>query len=309
MNKFIVSNAPFAHSKNDINKMFLYVAIALMLPAINGVLLFGSSAFFLILCSIVSCFVFEVLFNLIASKKLSVNNFSFFVTAMVLALTLPVKTPLYVVVACAFFSIFVVKMVFGGLGLNKFNPANAGRCLAGVIVPELSTTLYEFSLNGELLTSVSTGGTNTILNLLAGNAVGGVGTTHIIILLLCLVFLVYTGVVDYKIPFISIISYFLTAYFTVGLDNALINICSGSFLFVAIFVITDPNTSPDSVIGKILYSIMFGVLSAVVWNNGGLGESTVFVVALFVNLFVPFMDRYLVVRPTILGGFRNAYKK
>ena len=173
MDRFIVTNAPFVHGKNDINRMFLYVSIALVVPAAYGVLLFGMNSLLLIAVSIASCFVFEMLYNLITAKKLFVNNFSFFVTALILALSLPYQTPIYVVVASSFFSIFVVKMVFGGLGLNKFNPANAGRCLAGIIVPELSTELYKFTLNGEVMTSMSAGGTNTILSLLSGEAVGG----------------------------------------------------------------------------------------------------------------------------------------
>ena len=309
MDRFIVTNAPFVHGKNDINKMFLYISIALVVPAIYGVLLFGMNTLLLIAVSIASCLISEMLYNLITTKKVFVNNFSFFVTAMILALSLPYKTPIYVVVASAFFSIFVVKMVFGGLGLNKFNPANAGRCLAGIIVPHISTELYTFTLNGEVMTSITAGGTNTILNLLAGEAVGGIGTTHVLVILICFVILVYSGVIDFKIPFFAIISYFLTAYLLVGLESALINICSGSFLFVTVFMMTDPNTSPDTFLGKFLYAVLFGLLSAIIWVDGSLGESTVFVVALFVNIFVPFMDKYLVIRPVALGGFRNAHKK
>ena len=46
-----------------------------------------------------------------------------------------------------------------------------------------------------------------------------------------------------------------------------------------------------------------------IWADGSLGESALFAVALFVNVLVPFMDKYLVIRPVALGGFRNAYKK
>lgn len=309
MDKMIVSNAPFVHSKNDINKMFLCVSIALIIPAIYGVIFFGYGTLILIFASIASCFVFELLYNAITLNKFVVKDFSFFVTSLVLALSLPYKTPVYVVIACSFFSIFIVKMVFGGLGLNKFNPALVGRCLAGVIVPELSTTLYEITLNGEVLTSISQGGTNSIFSLLSGEAVGGIGTTYVLLILLCFIYLVYTGVIDYKIPLFAIISYFLTAYLLVGLDAALINICSGSFLFISVYMLTDPNTSPDTLPGKILYAVLFGVLSAFAWLDGGMGESTLFVVALFVNLLVPFMDKYLIVKPLNLGGFRNAHKK
>ena len=87
-----------------------------------------------------------------------------------------------------------------------------------------------------------------------------------------------------------------------------VNLFSGSFIFVSIFMITDPNSSPNTFFGKLVYSIAFGALSSLVWDMGFLGENTVFVVALFVNMFVPLMDKYLIIRPRTLGGFRNAHK-
>ena len=120
--------------------------------------------------------------------------------------------------------------------------------------------------------------------------------------------MIYSDVLDWKIPVVSILSYFVVAYFTVGVEPAVLNLFSGSFVFVSVFMMTDPNTSPNSVIGKVVYSVAFGALSAFVWNLGYLGEDTVFVVALFVGLFVPAMDRYLIFTHKPLGGYRNAHK-
>ena len=133
MDNFVVFNSPFVHSGNDVNKMFLYMAIALVVPAVYGIIFFGITAFFMILISLISCMLSEMLYNAINGKKFKVDNFSFFVTGMILALTFPINTPVLVIVASAFFSIFIVKLAFGGLGFNKFNPANTGRCFAGVV--------------------------------------------------------------------------------------------------------------------------------------------------------------------------------
>ena len=309
MDSFIVSDAPFIHGKNDINKMFLFVAAALVLPAIYGVIYFGLNALLLIFTSIATCFLSECLFNLVNGKKFFVDNFSFFVTSLILALTMPYNAPFYYVIGSGFFAVFIVKFALGGLGINKFNPANTGRCFAGILSAGFAGEFYNITVNGDNLTSLTAGGTNTLTNLFSGQAVGGIGTTCIIILFLCLIFLAYTRVIELKISLLAIVSYFITQVAIIGLEPAMINMLSGSFLFVSIFVITDPNTSPNSLPGKLLYSILFGVLSALVWNLGLLGENTIFVVALFVNMLVPFMDKYLVWRPLNLGGFRNAHKK
>lgn len=308
MNKFIVSSSPFVHNKTDVNKMFLYTSIALVIPSVFAVTAFGFSSLLILLISFLTCFLSECLYNLITQKKFKIDNFSFFVTALVLALTLPIKTPYLVVVFCSFFSIFVVKMAFGGLGRNCFNPALAGRCLAGVIVPAIAGELSNVVIYGEEFVSLTAGGSNSLTNLMLGQAVGGIGTTSILIILLCACALIYLRIIDFKIPLFSIVSYLIVGIAISGFNNAMINLMSGSFIFVSVFVMTDPNTSPNTFIGKIIYSCVFGALSALLWQTGLLGENTIFAVALFTNLLVPYLDHYLSIRPLSLGGFRNAFK-
>lgn len=309
MNKFIVMNAPFVHSGNDVNKMFLYTAVALLIPAVYGMIFFGFETLILLAVSIIACAFAEVLFNFIKKKKIYISNFSFFVTALVLALTLPVNTPYYVVFGSAFFSIFVVKQVFGGLGLNKFNPALCGRCLAGIIAPALSSELYTFVLNEETYVSLTSGGVNSLTNLFTGQAVGGIGTTCVILIVVCGLFLGISRIIDLKLPIIAILSYIVVGSAMVGYEQAVMNLCSGSFIFACVFMITDPNTSPDTIIAKILYSILFGSISAIVWQTGSLGENSIFFVALVLNIVAPILDYYIVLKPISIGGYRNAYKK
>lgn len=308
MENFVVSSAPYKHSGNDINKMFLYMAIALVIPGVFAVVTFGFYSLVIILLSLASCLLSECLFNLITKKKFLVYDFSFFVTGMVLALTMPHKIPFYFVIAAGFVSIFVTKMAFGGLGRNKFNPALVGRCFVGLLSSSVATEFYKMTINGDVYVSLTEGGTNTLYNILMGKSVGGIGTTCVIVIVICFVALVYTGVIDFKIPVISILTYFILGLIVNGFEPTLMDICSGSFLFVSIFMMTDPNTSPNTLVGKIIYSGLFGALSFVLWNTGKLGENTVFAVALFVNLLVPIMDKYLVAKPLTFGGMRNAYK-
>ena len=308
MEKFVVSYSPFARSSNDTNKMFLYLSTVLILPAVFGAMFFGIQALFIMLVSIASCYASEVLYNLATKQKIGLRDTSSLVTGMILGLTMPVKMPLYIVGISGFVAVFITNMAFGGLGKNKLNPALIGRVFAGVFSSYLSTNLFELTLKGEQMVSLSQGGTNTIANLLAGSGVGGIGTTSILLIAIGLVFLVYSDVLDWKIPAISVLAYIITGISVFGVENTILNLCSGSFMFVAVFMMTDPNTSPNSLIGKVLYSAMFGALSAFVWSLGYLGEDTVFVVALFVGLFVPAMDRYLIFTHKPLGGYRNAHK-
>lgn len=308
MNKFVVSHAPFVRSSNDVNKMFVYTAIALILPLVYGCFFFGIASLLIVLISVAVSFVSEGLYSLLAEKKFKASNLSFLVSGLILGLTMPIKMPLYIVAISSFFASFVVKMLFGGLGKNKFNPALLARLFAGVLASGLSIDLYNLTINGEVHTSLALGGENTILNLITGKAVGGVGTTCVVIMIIAYVFLVYMGVIDWKIPLLSVISYFGVAFTLSGIEQALMNLCSGSFLFVCVFMMTDPNTSASTSLGKFLYSILFGALSAFLWNLGAIGEDTIFVSALIVNILVPFMDKYLFIKQKPLGGYRYASK-
>lgn len=308
MDKFVVSYSPFVRSSNDINKMFIWTAVTLLLPTVFGCVFFGINSLFVVVASVIGCYLSESFFNLISGKKFRVFDLSFLVTGMILGCSLSVKTPIYVVIICGFISCFVVKMVFGGLGKNKLNPALVGRLFAGMFTAKMTESLYTITMNGDVYTSLSQGGENTIRNLLMGNSIGGIGTTCVILILVAYAFLIYMDVIDWKIPLFSMISYLVASIALCGMEKALMYFCSGSFVFVCVFMMTDPNTSPNTFIGKLLYSILFGALSAFVWKLGFIGEDSVFVVALFVNILVPFMDKYLVVKQKPLGGYRYAYK-
>ena len=308
LKEVVVSNSPFMHSKNDVNRLFLYVCVALVFPSVFGIYFFGIYSLFMIVFSVLFCLASEILFNLYMTRKFTLKDISSVVTGIILALTLPINTPIYVIAICAFISVCIVKMSFGGLGKNFFNPALVGRCVAGVLVPDITTSLYKFVINGEVHTSLLVGGTNSISNLLSGRAVGGIGTTCSLMLFVIILVLSLMKIIDFKIPVLSIISYLAVSYFTNGVETALMNLCSGSFLFVATFIVTEPNVSPNNLLGKIIFAVGFGALSAVCWNYKLFGENCVFVVALFFNVIVPFMDKFLSSKPSTTGGFRNASK-
>ena len=308
MKEIIVSNSPFMHSKNDVNRLFLFICVALIFPAIFGICFFGLYSLFMIVFSIAFCFIFEVGFNFYLTKKLKLKDISFAVTGLILALSLPPKTPIWVIAVASFFSISVVKIAFGGLGKNYFNPALVGRCAAGMMISDITSSLYTVTIAGDTYTSLIEGGTNTISNLISGYAVGGIGTTCILLLTVIAVVLSIMKIIDYKIPLIAVISYIIVGYNLNDFESTIINMFSGSFIFVAIFMATEPNVSPNNFVGKLIYSIGFGALSALCWNLKFFGENCIFVVALFMNCFVPFMDKYFSPRPSTIGGFRNARK-
>lgn len=308
MDNIFLSHAPFIRSKNDTNRMFLYVAFALIIPAVFGCMFFGIRALGIIAISVATCFLSECLYNFINKKKFFVDDFSFFVTSLILALLMPVRVPFYVVIICGFISIFIVKMAFGGLGRNDLNPALVGRGFAGMIVPAMASELYNITSGAETLRPIIAGGEYTLQEIMSGRYAGGIGTTCMVLLLACFVFLVLARVIDFKIPLISVLSFVIVGIVIWGLEGAIANLCSCSFLFLCIFVLTDPNTSPDTLLAKFICSALFGALAPLIMRAGVLGENSLIFLALLVNILSPILNKLFSWRPIQMGGIRNAHK-
>ena len=125
--KLIASSSPHIRSNEDTRSIMLDVIIAL-LPAMGwSIYCFGIKALVLTLVSVVSCVFFEWAYRKLMKKSCMVGDLSAVVTAMLLSFVCPVDLPWWVIIIGAFFSIVVVKQLYGGIGCNFLNPALAGR--------------------------------------------------------------------------------------------------------------------------------------------------------------------------------------
>ena len=137
----IVSPSPHLHSSLSTRRLMADVIIALLPAVILSCLLYGWKELFLLAVSIVSCVGVEYLINRFLLKKpCSVGDLSAVVTAILLALNVPVSCPWWVLTIGAIFAIGVVKMTFGGLGQNIFNPAIAARVFLLLSFPTAMTS-------------------------------------------------------------------------------------------------------------------------------------------------------------------------
>ena len=75
----------------------------------------------------VSCAVFETIYNKIVKHENTVGDLSCFVTGVLIAFNIPVAAPLWLTVFGGLFGIVIVKMLFGGIGKNFMNPALGAR--------------------------------------------------------------------------------------------------------------------------------------------------------------------------------------
>ncbi len=123
----IVSSSPHLSEPVTSRKVMAEVIIG-CLPAIIGALFyFKLLAVTVLFTCILTAVATEYVFNLVRGKKQTALDGSAIVAAVILGLSLPPAIPFWAAALGMVVSIGVVKMLFGGLGCNIFNPAMAGR--------------------------------------------------------------------------------------------------------------------------------------------------------------------------------------
>ena len=321
MNKLTVSLSPHVHSGDSVSKNMYGVLIALVPALICSFVYFGLGAILVTLVSVASCVFFEWSINKYMLKRndTSVLDGSAILTGVLLAFNVPSNIPLWMVVVGALFAIGVVKMTFGGLGCNLFNPALAGRAFMLISFPVAMTTWPKplqgfFTLDGTtgatplaLMKQVIKGGDQGVvaadqlaqtdfLVMFSGNTGGSMGEVCEIALLLGLCYMLYKKIITWHIP-VSIIG---TVFVFAGIlhlckpntfPSPMLDIVSGGLMLGAIFMATDYVTSPMSKSGQLVYGVSIGFLTVVIRTWGAYPEGMSFAI-LIMNAFVPLINNY-----------------
>jgi len=247
-------------------------------------------------------------------KKYMHSSFSV-LPGIFLSLILPVNTPIWVLFFGAFISIALGKIVYGGFGNNIFNPALLGRLFIVTVYASVITksggylNLYEIDTisSATPLSNVATVegiGTyetlvspyGTLQDFFVGFIPGTIGETSALLCIVAFVYLSITKTIKRKIPMIYIGTVFIMTWFIGrmnGLDiwYPLFQIFSGGLMFGAVFMATDPVTSPTTPIGQVLYSVSLGILT-VVFRYMTPAPEGVLTSILTMNMFVPMLDTF-----------------
>lgn len=319
-NLFNISPSPHTHGEETTRKLMFGVVIALMPALFTSVFYFGVGAVIVTVTSIISCVLFEYLFQRFVLKKpVSITDGSAVVTGLLLAFNLPSNIPVILIILGSFVAIGVAKMTFGGLGNNPFNPALVGRVFMLISFPVQMTSwpipsgisarytdaitgatplavIKEGLKNGESLSQLMEKVPTTI-QMFLGKMGGSMGEVASMALLIGFLYLLYKKIITWHIP-VSVIG--SVAVFTAILwlinpeSNAspVFHILSGGLLLGAIFMATDYVTSPMNHKAMIIYGCGIGILTVVIRVWGAYPEGVSFAI-LIMNAFVPLMNAYL----------------
>jgi electron transport complex protein RnfD len=316
MNKLTISLSPHVHGGDSVKKNMYGVCIALIPALLCSFYFFGIGAIAVTAVSVASCVFFEWVINKYMLKNLrpTITDGSAILTGILLAFNLPSNIPLWIVVIGALFAIGVVKMTFGGLGCNLFNPALAGRAFLLISFPVQMTT-WPNPGQGFMTLDATTGATplatmkliakgeasmsdlgNSLTDMLIGNTGGCLGEVCAIAILIGLVYLLVKKIITWHIP-VSILV-------TVAVFSGLLHLAnpttyvapqyellSGGLLLGAVFMATDYVTSPMTPKGQLIYGVAIGFLTMVIRTWGAYPEGMSFAI-LIMNAFTPLINNY-----------------
>lgn len=304
-----VSSNPHIRAKKSTNLIMLCVVLALMPAAGFGIYNFGIRALLVMLVSICSCVVTEFIFELLTKQKVTVGDLSAVVTGLLLGMNMPVNIPLYVPAIGGIFAIFVVKMLFGGLGKNFMNPALAARCFLLISFPALMTDFTCDAYTGATpLAAMRAGESVNVLDLMVGRCGGTIGETSMIAIMIGAIFLILCGIIDLRIPGMYIVTFviFIGLFGDYGFNSYYISaqLAGGGIMLGAWFMATDYVTRPVTRAGQYVFGIVLGILTGIFRVFGGSAEGVSYAIVIG-NLLVPLIEKVTYPKPFGRGGERR----
>ena len=300
-----MSASPHLRNRLTTGKVMLEVVLSLLPAAVVGVWVNGFHAFLVIAVCMLSTVAAEAIFCFVTRKPSTVIDGSAAVTGLLLALCLPASVPLYVPFLGGVFAILVVKCLFGGLGRNIMNPALAGRSF---LLISFGTAMTVYSVDGVSsatpLADLAAGRSVDIMQAFWGfsnDVIGG----SVAGMLIGGIYLWLVGGITLHIPVSVLASFtlFVGLFGGHGFDPAylLAHLCSGGIVMGAVFMATDPVTSPTNAFGHVVYGCIIGILSGIFRVFGSATDSVSYAI-ITANLVVPIIDEYCIPLPY---GLRN----
>lgn len=246
------------------------------------------------------------------------------IPGLLLGMIVSVSTPIWVLFIGTIFATVIAKLLFGGFGHNIFNPALIGYLFLisysyfGLMNGQVGVNIFGASgyLNPTEVGTITAGATPMsvfsadrfagvaalieqygLLNMFLGFTPGSLAETSALLCLLALVYLLVRKVTNWRIPVIYIGTVFVLTYvigafngYAGTLDYALFGIFNGGLMFGAVFMATEPVTSPRNPNGKILYALGLGILT-VVFRFASKSPEGVAISILTMNMFTALIER------------------
>ena len=304
---------------NDIKRVMIVVVMALIpamlfgmynvgrLAGVEGILPAFWFGFLEALPNIIVSYVvgLGIEFAFAQKRKHEINE-GFLVTGLLIPLVMPIGVPCWIVALSTAFAVIIGKEVFGGTGMNVFNPALLARAFAFfAYTPQMSGEAVWYADGTTGATALEQLGTTgqmqwSALDAFFGFIPGSLGETSTAAILLGALLLLFTGVASWRIMLSVFVGGLAFGYLfdAVGMTEypAYYHLLVGGFAFGAVFMATDPVTSAQTNVGKWIYGFMVGALAVLIRVVNPAYPEGMMLAILFMNALAPLIDYFVVER-------------
>ncbi len=263
--KILPTSKPNLQAGISVGTAMKDVLIALLPVTLTAVYFFDTHALMLILASIATAVITEIVVRKILGRSVSINDYSAVVTGLLVALVLPAHSSIWRAVLASFFAIVLAKELMGGLGWNRLNPALFGYAVTLMFGGWFAVN--EVTILGQIdavtqatpLAMLSQGvempGYGSMLLAHPG---GSLGETSALAVILGGLYLLYRKQINWRIPTAILITVFLGAL--VAGQDPIYSLLGGGVLLGSFFMATDWVTCPINNRGKVVYAVLTGLL-------------------------------------------------
>ncbi|HSK10930.1 MAG TPA: RnfABCDGE type electron transport complex subunit D [Vicinamibacterales bacterium] len=315
-----LATSPHLHGWWTTPRLMWAVVLALLPCLAAGLAFFGLQAAAVPAAAIAGAAAAEAAINRWRKLPFTLGDGSAVLTGLLLGLILPPAFPLWMACLGGIVSIGLGKAVFGGLGMNVFNPALVGRAFLQAAFPVSMTT---WAANRLAVDTVSSATPLALVkfrepglramevappleHLLLGITPGSLGETSALAILAGGFVLLALKVANWRAPAAMAVGAValggaLWAHDPGQYPHPLFHLLSGGFLFGAMFMATDLVTSPITARGLWIFGVGAGFLTVLIRLFGGLPEGVMYSI-LMMNAAVPLINRWT--RPRVFGATR-----
>lgn len=332
--RLLLTTSPFLKHPRDTAWIMWQVNLSLIPVVLTAVWFFGVGVLLVIAAATLGAVLPE---HFLSRERSTIRDGSALITGVLLGLVVPPAIPLWMAFVGGAVAILLGKLLFGGVGYTVFNPALVGRAFLQAAFPESMTTwtagtgpdgLFRFheaafampfmrpgvdavSSATPLARMKFDGEITALPDLLLGGTAGSIGETAAVVILLCGVYLAVRRVINWRIP--------VSIFVSVGVFGGILylvnpaiypppqfHLFAGGLILGAVYMATDPVTSPLTQRGCWIFGFGIGVLVVVIRQFGGLPEGVMYAI-LLMNSVVPLINR--ATQPRTFGTERADFWK
>ncbi len=286
------------NKKDEKRTQRYYADLLLMLiaPIVMAWYYYGQAVFRTLALSVLTAVACELIFSFLIKKPNALKDLNAVFVGIVIPLMLPANVSPWFAAMGSAFAIIVAKMPFGGTKSAPFMPAAAGFAFLCLCNPEkvffyppvgivTESTVSSGASLASMLNLNHTVGLNAIslFNVFIGNIPGPMGATCALVLVGAIILILIRQPVYFinTIGFIvgcAVPALLFPRVLNGVLSSLIFELCSGMLLFTAIFLITDPATSPKKIHNRFFYGITAGIICMAIRHYGVFEESACFAV-------------------------------